>query len=470
MILFHFPGAGPDARGGVTRGEKRRLIGLVAAFVLVLVLFGLSLLKSRAPAGPGSETLPASADELPAEAVDLPEIDPARFEALVHDRRPEDRVVLESEAIDAAFDVARLLTPRHFEAMATPVLDAAGIAAIAAAPSAHRGSPRTLRGWAGPLQTRRRTFTGAEEHIGRVVLEDEGVAYLLTLELPESFLDGDFVRLDGLFLKMYSEEDAEHSGTWVEGPLIVGPRAIRSYPALGTVTELQDRYTNPTVLYDEVLVRPDGTMNPDFEFGLPFEPLWFAMAYVRDLPEGAVDWAAARELDKPTLLEVMKDGQAHRLAPFRIPISRLQHATVKRATENPARIDYYTEGWLGNNMWDNVVFFMGPFEDREARLADTVTARGFFFRSFVYESAGRSVRVAPVFVLKSLDVFDPKPDPIFATVAYTLAGLAIVFIAVFVLQVRRDQRRSAVWREQQVQRRRARRERTAAEQANPPPP
>ena len=460
MTKFNIPGAKPDQRLGISKAEKRKLIGLVAAFFLIMVVFSITFLRSQTDETAAVGDLPPGADDLPVEEIDLPAIDRQKFEDLAHDRRPEDRVILESDAIDAALDLVRLLTPRHFEELGARELDEPGIAAILADPPGHRVQAYTMRGWVDTLRQRRRNATATEEHIGRLVLEDRSVAYFLTLGMPETFIAGDFVRIDGVFLQAYSEEDSEQSGKWIEGPMIVGPRAVRSYPAMGEVTELRAQYLMG--LRDEVLMLPDGSINSDVERGLPFDALWHVMAFVRDLPPDAIDWSKAPQLDNATLMKVMMDGDANRIQPFRIPVSRLQHATVRRAEENPARIEYFTEGWIGNSTWNNVVYFRGPFENREARLANFATARGFFFKNHAYESAGRSVRVAPVFILQSLDIFEPKASPIFAVLAYTLAGLTLFLIAVFFIQLLRDRRNSIALQEKLTQRRRARREKDAA--------
>ena len=455
MRQFKVPGATPDQHVGFSRSEKRRLMFLSIGLALVIIAVALGTLKARGSADPVQRDLPEFADPLPSDEVELPVIDVARFEELVRDARDVDRVVLESEAVAETLDIVRALTTRHFDAWETPELGDATIEALIADPAPSRMKPFSLRGWVASVRTRRPTLTSPDEFLCRVVLEDDSTAYFLTPVMPKSFIDGDFVRLDGLFLKVYKDE-TEESGTWVEGPLLIGPRAIRSFRGFGEVARLNE--TRLLGVTDDVLVNPDGTPGK-WTTTIPFEPLWYMMAYTRDVDASTIDWANAPEIDQPMLDELSRNGAAYRGQPFRFPLSRLQHATVKRADENPARIEHYTEGWIGNVMWKNVVHFKAPFENRDARLRDYATAQGFFLKNFAYESSREGLRVAPLFVLHSVKIIDPSPDPVFALIAYAMGILTFLALVLFFFLLMRDRRRSRALQEQLIQRRRARRNR-----------
>jgi hypothetical protein len=456
MRPFKVPGGAPDTHLGFSRTEKRRLMWLSIGLFLVVIAVAIGTVKARGARDAEEGDFPELVEALPQEAVDLPEIDVARIEELVRDKRDVDRVLLDGEAVAATLAVVRALTPQHFEAMGTLELDQAVIETIVADPAAARMDPFLVRGWVESVRTRRPSLTSPDEHICRIVLEDDSIAYALTLEMPEGFIDGDFIRLDGLFLKVYKDEKTDESGTWIEGPLIVGPRAIRSYRDLGQVAKLDELRLLPVV--DDVLVNPDGTPG-EWTTTLPFEPLWYLMAYARDLPGEAIDWENAPLVDQVMLDELYRNGAAYRGQPFRFPISRLQHSTVKRAGENPARIEHFTEGWIGNVMWKNVVYFKAPFENREARLRDYATARGFFLKNFTYESSRQGLRVAPLFVLQSVTIIDPDPDPVFRIIAYGMAGFTLLAIVFFFFALLRDKARARALQGQLVQRRRARQKR-----------
>ena len=54
---------------------------------------------------------------------------------------------------------------------------------------------------------------GEVETIGRLTLEDGSPCYFLVLDAPESIGEtGGWLRVDGLFLKAYSDEDALNPG------------------------------------------------------------------------------------------------------------------------------------------------------------------------------------------------------------------------------------------------------------------
>ena len=158
-------------------------------------------------------------------------------------------------------------------------------------------------------------------------------------------------------------------------------------------------------------------------------------------------------------MELIENPKAHRADPYRIPISRIQDARVLRAGENPARIEHYTQGWLGNTMWKDVVHFKYPVADYEARLRDYAYGRGFFLHNFAYESAGKGLRVAPVFVLQELVRFVPEPDPFFAYLGYVVAGAAVLLAGLFFLLLARDKRRAQALRQEMARRKQARRSR-----------
>jgi hypothetical protein len=436
--------------GALPASDKRRLALLVGGFVVILGLL-VTLLRQaqdtlvvQAPQAIESEST-ASALLVPP-----PEVDLARLAQLVHDRLPEDQVVLESEAADLLLASARRWTRAHYEAQAAPELDAALCADIAAAPEAQRGRPFIARGRIDAL--RRRTGAGPEQQfLGRLELPDGSFAHFLVLEAPEL---GGFVRVDGLFLKNYRSEDELEGGTWYPGPLLVGSAAEPSYPPFGPVRELDAAILSE--VEDADLAPPEG-QEPRLVRDTPGVPFWHLMAFARDLPADAIDWSAAPVLDQRLLDQLLEEPGGWRAQPVRIPISRLQDGRVKLAGENPARIVRYTQGWIGNTTWKNVIQFKSPLVKPELRIGDLVHGRGFFLHDLAYESAERGLRVAPVFVLQDLQIHVPRTQPIFGRIGLFVALLAAFLTVLFVVLLRRDRRRSAEFQEELLRRRRARR-------------
>ena len=131
---------------------------------------------------------------------------------------------------------------------------------------------------------------------------------------------------------------------------------------------------------------------------------------------------------------------------------------VLRATENPARIDSYTQGWIGNTGWKNVVHFKSPIPDHEIRLSDYCYGRGFFLHNFSYASAGRGLRVAPLFVLTSLTRFEPQPDPRIRKLVYAIVAGSVFLGGLLVVLLARHKRQAMALQRELVRRRQARRQ------------
>ncbi len=451
--------AGPGPRGWAA-SENRRLIYMIGGLFVVLGILVSSLIQSRLVVPrEAPQTLEDESASAPA-LVAQPEIDVERLEALVADADPADQVVLESEAADLLLAAARRYTGAHFAALDTPELDAERVAALESEPAAHRAEPCTARGWIDALRLRSGAAFGAE-YLGRLRLEDGSVVHFL---VPEASTDGqeeggapvfgDFVRIDGLFLKIYRTEVEEQPGTWLAGPLLVGSRMLDSAPAFGPVVELDARILSEV---EDAVLGARADQEPNLVLETPAEPFWHLMAYARDLPADALDWSAAPELDQRLLDELLERPADWRAQPIRIPISRLQDGRVKLAGENPARIERYTQGWIGNTTWKNVLQFKTPLVLPDLHVGDLVRGQGFFLHDFAYESAERGLRVAPVFVLHALERHVPRTSPVFAYISWSVAGMGAFLTVLFIVLLRRDKRRSEEFQAALVQRRRARR-------------
>lgn len=458
MRRFKVPGAHQETTPGFSKNERRRLIALTTGTLIVgiAILVGFWKSKQGAPSSPtGMEDVTFE------ETIVAPVIDGAALDELVADTEADERVVLESEALDQLLVIARNLTPRHFEALGVREMSPEVLAEVLADPASKRGEAFSVHGWVDERRTRNRA--SGEEHIVRLRLEAGGIegeqfAYFVTQIVPEPLLEGDFVRLEGVFLKVFSDESNVESGRWLEGPLLVGRLAERSLPAFGAVMRLDPLAFRDVV--DDELVTEDG-LAPNPSQAIPFEPLWRLMAYARDLPADSIDWSAATELDGQALAALDEAGHEHRLEPYRIPLSRLQDARVKAAPENPARIERYTEGWIGSATWSNVVRFMGPFENEEAELANYVEARGFFLKNFSYLSADRGIRIAPFFVLHSMEIIEPQAAPIYGKVIRTIFIGTLIFIVGAIVMVARDGKRSRALQQDIIRRRQERRRKRA---------
>ena len=459
MRRFHVPGAepgGPQSGLGMTKRERRRLTTMLLGLGLVLAALLGGYWKSRQESR--DPNLPDELDGV-AETIHVPEVDAPTLERLVADDEPRTRVTLEPEALEALLVDVRKLTPESMAALGPHRLDGAALERLETDPAPHRGDAYLARGEVLQLDTRRAS-SGEQHHVGLIELEDGGRVWFLTLEIGEL---GGFVRVDGLFLKNYrAESDLE--GDWVDAPLLVAPRAVRSYPDLG-VTEEPDAALL-SQLQDDVLVFDDGS--PPRVAGLPYDAMWNLLDYVAHLEPDAIDWEAAPMLDEAALGALLDNGGPHRAQPFVLPISRLQGVRVKRAGENPARLEAVTEGWIGNATWQNVVHFKSPRVLPELQQRDYIHARGFFLKNFAYESAGRGLRIAPLFILDEIVPFIPKPDPGVKHLAWIVAiGSGLMALWLY-LRVRRDRHAARAREEQRVERKRKRRI-AATEETSPTP-
>lgn len=454
-MKFQLGNPPPKAQlGKMPPGEKRRLALLSGGFLVVVVILVSTLTQARKGAR-APEPHPLVDESVASEPLlDVPPLDLARLETLVHEAEPADQVVLESEAADLVLAAARRYTPRHYAELAAAELDAATCARLAAQPAAARGQPFTARGRIVALRQR----AGAaheQQFLGRLELEDGGTVHFLVLAVPEHADEvGGFVRVDGLFLKIYSTEDEVTPGTWTPGPLLVGARAERSYPDLGRVTQLDVSVFDDL---EDADLAPDPGAEPRLVLETPEEPFWHLMALARDMPSDGLDWSQAPLLDQRLLDQLLENPAAFRAQALRIPISRLQDGRVRLAGENPARMTRYMQGWIGNNTWKSVIQFRTPVLLPELVIGDLVYGQGFFLHDFAYQSSERGLRVAPVFVLQALQRHTPEPSVVLSRISWLMAGIGLFLGVLFVVLAKRDGRKSGAFYGELVRRRRARR-------------
>ena len=274
---------------GFSASDKKRLIGMSLALLIVLFAIGYSWLKGKQ----GADTSKLPVDDFQVtESVAVPKLDTAELERLVQDESSEQRVILEGEALDLVLANTRRLTERHYALLSKGSLDATGREKLFADPKASRGDVFVARGWLRGIAERQRTVSSPPEYHGRLVDTDGSTTYFVLDQKPErTLVDVDYVRLDGRFLKVFSEEDPEAPGTWVEGPLLVGTTLTVSRPEIPHVAELDHLFLHGEIEHDGLA--QDAAGNPIIEnHDAPYDAIWHAMAWGRDGSQG-VDWASA---------------------------------------------------------------------------------------------------------------------------------------------------------------------------------
>lgn len=449
------PGPTPaPERGLFNSQEAKRVRWLAFAFLLVVAAFFWFLRNENArraeEAAREAERRQLAA---PPTVVVTPQIDSAALDALVRDGTPAERVLVETPALARTLRDTMLIHETLFEPMGGRELDATRAAQLlgedGAARAAARGSLLRSFGWIEALE-RREAVADLPEHLfGRLRQEDGTRVAFAVLNGPERvLLDGDFVRLDGVFLKAFRNEDQEG---WFDAPLLVGPRVTEAFPRMLTPPEL-----DPLVFAD---VEDDSVAELS---GMPFEAYWELVAYVRNLDASQVDWASAPLLDREGMAELALDGSTFRARPVRIPVSQVMDSYELAQPENPLRIPRMTEGWLGNQEWfgsvQGLVKFVSPKLDLGIRRGDRVVARGFFLKRLAYETAEAGIGVAPFFVIHEVDRWDQPEDSTWRTLMMSFGGLLLFLVGLLVFMLRRDVQRSAELQSELNARRRARRD------------
>lgn len=446
----------------MARRDKRRMIVLGAGVLLIGAVYFM------APQFGGDDGAAAALQQIPTQVVpDIP-IEPIPFEspellAKIRDDSDASRATLDVEALLPVFTHARRQTPQHFVQLGIRSLDADVAAEVMAAPSEHRLAALRVRGEVVDVERRRREGGTRDDWL--VALRGAGgvIAHALFANPPSQASSGnderdavklgDFLRLDGLFFKVYRQEVGD---AWLEGPLVVGHQALSSFPPMDArVARSAPALAN--VQDDEV-----GALHANDDVAL-----WQLMARSK-LLGAETNWADAPELDQATLARIFEDGDTYRGAPFRFPISRNMGAVPTRAPENPLGVDVMTEGWIGNVMWRTpvgVVNWLAPYDIEnlagwnDPQKAQFVEARGWFFRNRVYTKVSGEPGRAPMFVLAGIEPFIPPPDNVTAAILWFVSGLAFVVVSTIFILLMSDKRKSIELQEALVRRRRARRER-----------
>lgn len=442
-----------DVEALARRDRRRILLFTLAALALAVGYFVAQWSGERAEERAAGEepVLEADVDESPLVTMEFDR--PELLEA-VNDASPEARLTLAGEALTALLYYSNVLTDRHYRELGARDVDAAVAAEIAADPAAARGEHFRVRGVLETLGKRRRSER-LEESYGALRLEDGTVAHVALVKPPaeDGLSEGDFVRLNGMFLQLYN---GDVNGSLVDAPLFVGRTLARSYPQ----AEALDADALRALLLAEV---DDDELNN--VTGVPTEPLWELMAYAAERAD-EVDWEAAGELDNEALSGLAHSGPAFRGVPFRIPISVNVGSHTEDAGENRLRLERTTHGWIGNVTWKGIIRWVGPFDAPELidRYGDPnkLTARGFFLKNTFYEQKNGEPGRAPLFVMASVDPFIPPFDPrprqiMWGVFIGTLATVALIWFL-----LRRDKRAAAELQAELVRRRRARRERVGA--------
>ena len=454
----------PEEAARMARRDRLRILGLTASAILVGGAYLYSSSRTGGDEGLDRSAIPAQ--EAAPEPVELVPFGRPELLAKVEDATEPQQEFLESEPLGEVFAYARLQTRRALQQAGMRTLDAEVSAELQADPGAHRLDAILLRGQV--LEVSPRAGDTGSGWMGSVVTDDGTLGYFLVANAPRlqgdpsaepSILPGDFIRVDGVFHKVYRAAVPEAVGAEERSarsaPLVLGFRATPSTPPI-TEELARALLTLEMVQDDEIAM----TFEEDaFEL-----QRWELMAYA-DMVGAETDWEAAPELDQAALSGIYERGAEFRGAPFRIPVSINLDTYSREVRDNPLRMDRVTEGWIGNNNWKGAVKtikWVGPFvrQDLLRKEIDDahryVQARGYFFRNILFKNKAGEPRRSPVFVLHELEVFQPPESNSVRLFTYLVLGGTLLMAAVIYLLLRADRRKSRQLHEDMVRRRRRR--------------
>lgn len=458
-MQFKLPDSGRSSKQAPASGlfnasERKRLVIMGAVFLFVASALVWNRVASRTAPPP-----PAQAEPIRDELV-TPTVRAEEYRRLAKDATLEERSILETEALEIALDDARRYAPVHFEAMQGTELEAGLASELAAASDAGRGRVLRLRGTIEQIVEYPRSPSLDAHHRGRIRLEDGTAAFFVASELAEAIAlgAGDYVRVDGFFLKNHAESAP---AGWIEGPLVVGPRLTRSQPALPPVSSITpDDFAAVEDDTQEYRAVNDGVRE-----------YWSLVSYVDQLDPASIDWTGAPLLDRETLKQLLQEPAKFRGIPMRLPPCRVQGIWAQPQSENPARIETLTEGWIGTAAWEDPgslalrpVRFVSPRPNpglvgprSVTRPGSEMVGKGYFLRMIRYEAAEAGMQVAPLFVLAEMEPWVPADDVALTTILWGVGVSSLVLVFVFWFLLRRDSKQSAEFAAEMVRRRRARR-------------
>lgn len=445
----HTPGTTPPSGRLFTEREQRKFIVLGFTFVVIGAGMFWGIVTSRS--GPEKPEDSERTTQQPESSLATPQFRTDELRKLVRDATREDRADIETPALGVALADARLYNWVHYAAMGGRELDASVAAELLAAPDTSRGKVLRLRGFVEELVSYEESPLLPAHFRGRLKLDD-GTQVFATFQtcVDYEFGAGDYVQVDGQFVKVLGREVA---GAWLEAPLVVGPRAQKSYPAMGKVTSLakQDLDSNFGIL-DEL------ASAERIEF-------WRVVSYTRDVDMTQLDWRSAPLLDKDTMGRLSSEPESFLGVPIRIPPCRVQDMWTQPQGENPARITQLTEGWLGASDWlrtsNPVIQFATLVPVPDYKIGSEVTARGFFVHMREYEAVG-GTRKAPVFVIAGMDPYEVPRDGVFTRVLGIVSLSLLALVGLFWMLLRRDGAKSRALDEELKRRRRERRTKATA--------
>lgn len=448
------------------RSERNRLVFMGVLLLLLVVAFGASVLQKTRYENAERERLAKQVPQgQPEEVVAVRRFDPATIEGEVRDATPEQRVLIDQEPLRKMLDHVRGHGPGQWKALEPDRLTPALWDEILADPDSHRARPLWVRGRLASYE--QRPLGEREAYYGTLESEGGTPVTFMTARMDQSLFgavdeDLTYARLEGLFLEVYRRENEDG---WVVTPLLVGSRLAKSWPEmdgmddemLGTVlAAVTDDTTKRSTGVNDAAFLAQYLLMDRFEQGWGETIDWDDPEVARELTSETYDWLMEPE-----------NGNTARGMPFVLPVSRNMDARTLDPGENPARIDTIMQGWISNQLWTSqgaVMKYVTPSVKPQIVGGGTdqlLTGRGIFLKKVAYDASNNERRIAPLFVMETLDVFIPPEDDSVETIFWFIGSITVLLVILIPWLVIRDRKQSERLRQELVRRKQERRRRAA---------
>ncbi len=390
--------------------------------------------------------------------VETPEIDP-EIVALARDETRQERLVLEAKPLAHLLLKSREVVPSVAKALGIPG-EPIPLARLRADPDSYRGDYLWYSGELAYLSTGMSGHPSQHFKIyeGWIKLENGEVVQFRVSVKPQGVKVGDFVRVEGFFLKL---RDSHHLPQAELSPVLVGPELFPDYPSWDIPEQL-----DPAVLatvndgkFENGSWTDFGDMRRPMTDSLD-PPLWHLTAFARGERE-TLNLPAWRKVPAFTTKDQLDDirlGRFERGGKVRI-LGSFVLARCYEVHSNPLGEQFWTEAWIQvRDLGSKLIPIWIPGRlDPSWQRNTMVEVRGYYHRGLAYEPMESQERWTPVFVADQLDRFQALPQHVsVAIMKWTFFGLVIAVIGLFFSINRRDRQRRQQHEFEMSQRRRKR--------------
>ncbi len=437
-------------------GDKGRIVVMGLLLGLVLFLYFL----------PTHEGVNPSVPPIDREVTNVEAFRPSRqILKKIHDATAADRSVINAEAMQHLLKLALNVTPDIAVALKMPERQIP-IDSLRAHADRFRGHYLWYKGELDHfelIQTKH-PIQGYKIYEGnlRVSRQDGGppdvVFFYVSKASDEKLQPGDFVRIEGYFMKLRDEHILAKA---TRGPLLIGRELKRAYPDWQAVDQLDhsvlERVENPIWKNDEWIHTRDAWLTlPESED----VPLWHLASFARHQAGKLTDEEMARVphfMDEAMLAE-FKHGSRDQGTAVRIK-GRFAYSRIVKADVNPVGIEFWSVVWvqlprLGGKA---VPVWIAKDIGNEWRRLQDVEVFAYYFRNLHYRSLNDVERFTPLFVAADMKPVAIPRNPLNSILAYCFMAIVLLLMVVIFMMYRTNVRQTRRHERELVARRRRRR-------------